>query len=138
MIITLPFGNCLPGTELLQTPVNMVFSMGSLSRSYCWLITAVSAIMFTVLLIPVKVQFLMWWFQTLQLLRLPETPHWASILPHWASISLHWVPISLHQWWLSLDPSVSYECFTIFKKCFAIFYQCFMTLHKVFRVFHDV
>ena len=29
-----PFGNCLPGTKLLQTLFRMKFSMGSLSRQY--------------------------------------------------------------------------------------------------------
>ena len=30
-----PFGNCLPGTELLQSPFRMEFSMGSLLQNYC-------------------------------------------------------------------------------------------------------
>ena len=31
-----PFVNCLPGTELLRSPLTMEFSMGSLSLHYLW------------------------------------------------------------------------------------------------------
>ena len=34
MLSDLPFGNYFPGTELLQSPFRMEFSMGSLSRRY--------------------------------------------------------------------------------------------------------
>ena len=32
----IPFGNCLPGTELLQSPLRAEFSVGSLSWQYRW------------------------------------------------------------------------------------------------------
>ena len=32
--LSAPFGNCLPGTELVQSPFRTEFSMGSLSRWY--------------------------------------------------------------------------------------------------------
>ena len=34
--ITVAFGNCLPGTELLLSPFRMEFSMGSRLRRHCW------------------------------------------------------------------------------------------------------